>query len=108
MTTKHQRKADAVLSVCREALIEGVSMNRALREIFDFTSNQASRWIRRLRTAGHLPPDDPIGRHRMAQAVIHRGSAGERRWMVCQACLSPDCKLNNTGEMDRTENPSHE
>lgn len=84
---------EQLLEICREARAAGVSMHKALEEVFELSHNQAVYYIRQLRAEGLLPLWGGAGEHRYTTATIHRGSALERKWTVCQVCLTAECAL---------------
>lgn len=97
MGRRHRVDRNQVLEVCREAVVAGVSLHKAVQEVLELSAGQTNYYIRQLRAEGLLPQRGGTEEHGYTIATIHRGSARERRWVVCQVCLTTECALEAAG-----------
>jgi len=68
-------------------------VHRTVAEVMDLTPAQTNYYIRQAREDGLLPPGRSGEVHAMVTATINRGTPRERRWLVCQVCLTADCAV---------------
>jgi hypothetical protein len=79
-TRKYDREHAA--SIVMEAIELGLPLIQTVSQVMGTSDNQARHLVRMARTDGLLGADP----HRPARAVIHRGSAAEKAWIVCEHC----------------------